>query len=197
MPTNDNCENSITIAWHRPDFKEKLFFLTSGMVMSIPFTLLTESSASQLLLESGLPIFYAQFFSIALIAPVLEEFAKAYPLFYRHGETEKSIVTLGFYAGLGFGLVEFIFFIFYFGAPIVPRASAVLFHAANTSIMAYGIAKKEPWKFYALPVALHLVNNSLALSGTARPHLIASVLLVSYVLAAVLHLKASDKIIKY
>jgi len=44
---------------------------------------------------------------IVILAPFIEELAKVFPLFYRHGETERSLVTLGLLIGLGFGVAEF------------------------------------------------------------------------------------------
>ena len=46
-----------------------------------------------------------------MIAPFIEELAKVFPLFYRHGETERSIVMLGILIGLGFGITEFVLYV--------------------------------------------------------------------------------------
>ena len=149
---------------HEPSVREKLFFLASGMIMSIPFTLFVES-LSAYFLSIRLLGFYATIFSTAIIAPVVEEFAKAYPLFYRHGETEKSLFTLGFLVGLGFGFIEFLLYIFVYAAPIIIRLPALLFHATNTSITAYGISTKRTAQFYLVAVFLHFLNNFSAQFG--------------------------------
>jgi len=149
---------------HRPRLREKLFFLISGIIISIPFTLLVER-LSNYFLSIRLPEFYASMFSAAILVPLVEEFAKAYPLFYRHSETEKSIFTLGFLVGLGFGLAEFLLYIFVYAAPILIRLPAIFFHATNTSITAYGIAKKRTLWFYLVAAFLHFINNFSAQFG--------------------------------
>ena len=101
-------------------------------------------------------------FSTVLFAPFLEEFAKAFPLLYRHGETERSIFTLGLLVGLGFGFVEFLIYVFVFGVPFVFGLAGVVFHGASTSITAYGIATKRAAMFYLIAVGLHFSNNFLA-----------------------------------
>ena len=153
--------NHIIIKPHRPDLKEKLFFLLSGIIVSIPITLLFGTFAQSF--YNGLPAFYATIVSIVIITPFIEEFAKAYPLFYRHGETERSIFILGFLVGLGFGITEFFIYILVIGAPIFERIPGIFFHAATTSIVAYGIAKKQPIFYYLIAVGLHLLNNFSAL----------------------------------
>jgi RsiW-degrading membrane proteinase PrsW (M82 family) len=150
--------------FHRPGLREKLFFLVSGMIMSIPFTLFVER-LSAYFLSIRLLEFYAATFSTAIIAPVVEEFAKAYPLFYRHGETEKSLFTLGFLVGLGFGFIEFLIYIFVYAAPVLIRLPALLFHATNTSITAYGISTRRTARFYLVAVFLHSLNNFSAQLG--------------------------------
>ena len=124
--------------------------------MSIPFASFFEG-------------FYPTAFSAALLivvlAPFIEEIAKVFPLFYRHGETERSIVTLGLLIGLGFGIAEFIEYVFFVGVPPIARVPGIIFHASSATITAYGIAKKNPLPYYLLAVTLHIANNFLALSG--------------------------------
>lgn len=153
-------ENQIVIPVHRPAFREKLFFFISGTVSSIPLTLFVSQFTD--LLVGPLPLLYAVLFSAVIFAPWIEEFAKAFPLFYRHGETERSIFILGFLVGLGFGIFEFFTYVFVLGVPFVFRLPAVFFHAASTSITAYGIATKRPVVFYLISVMLHFSNNFLA-----------------------------------
>ena len=91
--------------------------------------------------------------------------AKVYPLFYRHGETERSYTVLGILIGLGFGISEFVLYVFFMGVPFVTRIPGIIFHTSSASITAYGVAKKNPLPYYLIAVALHLANNFLALTG--------------------------------
>lgn len=151
----------VIIESHPPDLKEKIFFLLSGVIVSIPMTLLFETFAGNL--AAVLPVFIAEAVLIVVFAPIIEEFAKAYPLFYRHGETERSIFVLGFLVGLGFGISEFLVYVFISGVPVLLRLPGILFHAASASIIAYGISKREPIKYYSLAVGLHFSNNFAAI----------------------------------
>ena len=157
-------QDDLIIRPHRPDLKEKLFFLLSGIIVSIPITLLFGTFTRNFL--GVLPSFFASLISIIIFTPFIEEFAKAYPLFYRHGETERSIFILGFLVGLGFGITEFILYVFVLDIPVFVRLPGILFHAASTSIVAYGIAKKQPVRFYLIAVSLHLLNNFSAVIET-------------------------------
>lgn len=151
------------IPLHRPNLREKLFFFTSGIITSVPLTLFVGTFTDSLCV--ALPRFYATLCSVAIFAPFVEEFAKAFPLFYRHGETERSIFTLGLLVGLGFGFSEFLLYVIALGTPIYLRLSGLFFHAASTSIIAYGIAEKQPVRFYLVATALHFTNNFSALIG--------------------------------
>ncbi len=140
---------------HKPNVREKIFFFASGLLVSVPFAL-----------------FFAQFYdflplliSSAIIAPFIEELAKVFPLFYRHGETERSIVLLGVLIGLGFGITELVLYVFVLGVPPVARIPGVVFHASSAAITAYGIAKKFPLPYYLIAVGLHVANNFFALIG--------------------------------
>ena len=157
----NNQEKAVTIVVHRPDIQEKLFFLLSGIITSVPFTLFVGSFTDSICIT--LPMFYAQICSVAVFTPFIEEFAKAFPLFYRHGETTRSIFVLGFIVGLGFGFTEFLLYVFVLGQPIFVRLPAIFFHAATTSITAYGIGTNRIWFFYLIAVGLHFVINISAL----------------------------------
>ena len=150
-------EGEVVIPVHRPATKEKLFFFLSGIISSIPLTLFVSQFADALV--SSLPPVYAVLFASVIFAPFMEEFAKAFPLLYRHGETSRSIFILGLLVGLGFVLVEFLLYVFVLGFPFVYRLPALLFHGASTSITAYGIATKRAPMFYLIAVALHFANN--------------------------------------
>jgi RsiW-degrading membrane proteinase PrsW (M82 family) len=194
---NTQCgPGSITLTLHKPNLREKLFFLFSGMAISVPFTLFA-SFLAQSFIDKNLPEFIAIPLLIAIVAPLLEEFAKAYPLFYRHGETEKSVITLGFLTGLGFGIVEFFLYVFVLGAPILIRLPAAFFHATNTSIVAYGIIKKRTLTFYLIAVVLHFTINFSAFLQFTSYTIPLMAVLISFVLAGILYLKAKEKMIEY
>jgi len=188
-----NADNSIVIPLHKPDFNEYLFFFLSGIVISIPFTVFYESFADQFCFL--LPYLPAELCSVAIIAPFIEEFAKAYPLFYRHGETQRSIFKLGLLTGLGFGITEFFLYIFLYNAPVPIRIPGLIFHAASTSIVAYGIANKNPLPFYIIAVFLHFSNNYLAIIGdiwyVGAPIIVGITVLLSWLL----YLQTSEKIV--
>jgi len=186
-------ENKTIVPLHRPDSKEKLFFFISGIIISVPFALFIERFADSLCVV--LPIFYAILCSTAIFAPLVEEFAKAYPLFYRHGETEKSIFTLGFLVGLGFGISEFFVYVLTLGVPILVRLPGIFFHAASTSITAYGVATKRPARFYLSAVVLHFSNNFFALFGPFWFIGGVAALAITYFLAWRLYRKTSERIV--
>lgn len=146
-----------------PSSREKFFFFISGIMISVPFTLFIGSITDHLCII--MPLFYASVCSTAIFTPLIEEFAKAYPLFYRRCQSERSLFILGFFAGLGFGISEFFVYILVLGAPFLLRLPAIFFHAASTSIVAFGIAKKKPLPFYFIAVFLHFMNNFSALFG--------------------------------
>ena len=153
--------NEFSGSIHRPSLEEKLFFLSSGVITSVPLTLFVGTFTDSLCVV--LPLTYATICSVAIFTPFIEEFAKAYPLFYRHGETERSLFSLGFLVGLGFGITEFLLYVIALGGSIFIRLPGILFHAASTSITAYGIATKRSWVFYLIAVTLHFANNIAAI----------------------------------
>ena len=148
---------------YKLSLREKFFFFISGIIISVPFTFFFSKSADYLCII--MPLLYASICSTAVFTPLIEEFAKAYPLFYRHCETERSLFMVGFFVGLGFGFSEFLVYILLLGAPLLLRLPAILFHAASTSIVAYGIARRNPVPFYLLAVFLHFLNNFSAFFG--------------------------------
>ncbi len=154
-------KNHVKIPLHRPSGNEKMFFLLSGAIVSVPLTLFVDQFLNPLL--TGLSPFDITFITIALFAPFVEEFSKIFPLFYRHGETQRSIFTLALFVGLGFGIVEFITYVATYGPLIIPsRIPGLFFHPASASISAYGVATKRPLPFYLAAVSLHFANNFLA-----------------------------------
>jgi hypothetical protein len=156
----------ITIRLHKPTINEFLFFLLSGAIVSVPITLFIQQFADPFL--AGLSTFSVTLITVTIFAPFIEEFSKVFPLFYRHGETQRSIFQLAIFVGLGFGIVEFITYVAALGPQIIPvRIPGLFFHPASTSITAYGIATKKPAIFYLASVSLHFANNFLAVVGSS------------------------------
>jgi RsiW-degrading membrane proteinase PrsW (M82 family) len=164
-----------------------MFFFISGVVVSVPMAVF---------FESLIPLVPA-IVSVAVLAPFIEELAKVFPLFYRHAETERSIVTLGLLMGLGFGISELVEYVVLLHVPVVVRIPAVIFHVSSASITAFGIAKKNPLPYYLISVTLHAVNNFFANENVALgvfPELF--VVIIAILLASNFYQKASqDKIV--
>lgn len=154
----DKPERTCVIPIHKPGIKEKVFFLLSGLLVSVPFTLFISQ------FYPNFPGIWSIVLSSIIFAPFIEELAKAYPLFYRHGETERSIVTLGILVGIGFGITELVLYVTLAGATIVERLPGVIFHASSVGITAYGVSKKKPLPYYLLAVLLHSLNNLVAIT---------------------------------
>ena len=135
------------------------------MVVSVPTAGFFESNILSLMLSSlGLSRGLADLVLVVALAPFIEEFAKAIPLAYRHGETQRSLMTMGFLVGLGFGIIEFIEYVFVGDVFFVYRIPGVFFHAVSTSIVGHGIAEKKPLRFYLIAVGLHALNNIIAVT---------------------------------
>ena len=149
-------QRQCVIPIHKPSQRELIFFFATGILVSIPFATFYESLY---------PAAFSSALLVAVLAPFIEELAKVFPLFYRHGETERSLVTLGLLLGLGFGIVEFVEYIVIGHAPIVASIPHIIFHASSATITAYGIAKKNPVPYFLLAVGLHVVNNFFALAS--------------------------------
>jgi len=176
---------------HRLDLREKLFFFLSGIIISIPLTVFVQSSATSLFApEAG-----SRIVQVVILAPFIEEFAKAYPLFYRHGETQRSIFSLGFLVGLGFGVSEFLLYVIPFGVSPLVRLPGIIFHAASASIIAYGIATKRTIIFYAIAVFLHFLNNFSATLGAFWLVGGTAAFATTYALSAYLYSKTSERFI--
>jgi RsiW-degrading membrane proteinase PrsW (M82 family) len=187
-------EQKAVIPVHKPDIKEKAFFFISGILVSVPFTLFFSGFTDAFCVN--LPLFYDRVCSVVIFAPFIEEFAKVFPLFYRHGETERSIVTLAILAGLGFGVTELALYVFTSDASLISRIPAVIFHASSAGITAYGIAKKKPLIFYLVAVSLHLANNLIALlafSLAVIPGI--AVVVIAYFLSWRLYTRTSENVV--
>jgi RsiW-degrading membrane proteinase PrsW (M82 family) len=156
-------KDKVVIQLHKPDASEMMFFFLCGVVISVPLTLFIYQYSDTLLV--GLNPFIAALIAQTFFAPFTEEFAKAYPLFYRHGETERSIFNLALLVGLGFAIVELVTYVSALGAPITDRLPGLFFHPASTSITAYGIATKRPLPYYLAAVSLHFSYNYLVLTN--------------------------------
>jgi len=186
----------VVLSVHKPDLKEKIFFLLAGLLVSVPFTIFFSDFSNSLC--DFMPILFAQLCSVVLLAPFIEEFAKVFPLLYRHGENERSLMTLGVLTGLGFGITEFILYTFVLGAPLFSRLPGLIFHSASAGITTYGIIKNQPFRFYIFSVTLHSINNVVSIFSTSLPILIPIAiinLVLSYYSFWHFYNKTSEKII--
>ena len=163
-------------------FNESLFFLISGIVIGVPVALFFEVYASRLFSFVGLAV---------LIAPFVEEFAKSNALFYRHDEPSRHLMSIGFIAGFGFGLAEFLGYVAA-GVPVIYRLPGVLFHPASTSIIGYGVGKHMAWPFFLLAVFLHALSNMFAVYSSNIFWVLGGqmiVLIVSYAVVSYMYSK--------
>jgi len=180
---------------HRPGLREKLFFFASGIIVSIPMAVFYEASPSFLgNYFPKLQTIQAEILLTVILAPLVEEFAKAYPLFYRHGESQRSLFTLGFLVGLGFGVTEFFEYVVLLMVSPLVRLPAIFFHAALTSIIAYGIATKRSALFYSIAFILHSSINLIAVFELPLL-LYAATLATAFLLCWSLYTRTSEKMI--
>jgi RsiW-degrading membrane proteinase PrsW (M82 family) len=187
--------NHVTIRLHRPSPSELLFFVLSGAIVSVPLTLFVESFADPLLV--GFSAVDVTVITIILFAPFVEEFAKVFPLFYRHGETQRSIFNLALCVGVGFGIVEFLTYVVTYGSEIIPgRIPGLFFHPASASITAYGIATKRPIPYYLAAVVLHFSNNFLAVAGSTVVPSTVIVLAITLFASWQLHDRTKEKFVE-
>jgi len=184
-------KEEVTIHLHRPNLNELMFFLLSGAILSVPLTLFISQYASTLI--GGFSVFAATLISVAVFAPVIEEFSKVFPLLYRHGETQRSIFHLALMVGLGFGIVEFLTYVAIGVNPII-RIPGLLFHPASTAIAAYGVAIKNPVPYYLAAVVLHFSNNTFAILMPEVPATFL-ILIIALYSAWKLHSKTEEKFI--
>ena len=186
-------DGKVTIHLHKPDASEMIFFFLCGVVISVPLTLFIYQYTGALLV--GLNPFTIALMSQVLIAPFIEEFSKAYPIFYRHGETQRSLFKLAVLVGLGFGLVEMLTYVTVLGVNLGYRVPGLFFHPASTSLTAYGISVKQPFPYYIMAVFLHLANNYFALTSPVA--LLPSIIIVTITVFASwqLYNKTKEKIV--
>lgn len=177
-------QRQCVIPLHRPNWKEYTFFFISGILVSVPMALFFSQAYP----------FVPVIISVAVFAPFVEEFAKVFPLFYRHGETERSYVKLGVLIGLGFGISEFFLYVVFLHVPPIVRIPGVIFHASSAAVTAYGIAKKNPLPYYLISVALHATNNFFAVASVPAGLFAELLALITvYLLAWHFYHKASDE----
>jgi len=173
-------QSHVRIPLHKPSAWEMLFFFISGAIISVPFAYVFENILPSSI-PASIPYPYDAVLAIGIIAPLVEEFGKGYPLFYRHGETKKSLMNLGFLVGLGFGLIELLEYVLLLNIPVLVRLPGLIFHAFTTSILAHGIANKKPLTFYALAVLLHFTWNMGAIFDSTGLLSITAFLLAGYI----------------
>lgn len=179
----------ITIKPHKLGWRERIFFLISGIIVSIPITLFLSALSQSF--YSFLPVIYTQVISIVILAPIIEEFSKAYPLFYRYSLSERSLFILGLLVGLGFGITEFIIYVLFYGAPFYVRLPGLFFHAASTSLVAYGIARNKAMLYYLLAVFLHFGANLSAVIDQVIPVLV--ITFFTYFLSWITYRKTTER----
>jgi hypothetical protein len=131
---------------------ERAFIFLSGIVVGVPVALFFESVSH---------LYFTSLGVTTIIAPLVEEFAKADPLFFRYEKPAKSLIRLGLLSGLGFGLAEFFVYV-HLGVPFVLKIPAIGFHAAGTGIIGYGVSRGRTLRYYLLSVSLHFLNNFFA-----------------------------------
>jgi RsiW-degrading membrane proteinase PrsW (M82 family) len=146
---------------HRPRNREIVFFFFCGVIMSISITFFISALLAAPLV--GLPALLAEIIFVAVFPGFIEEFSKIFPLYYRHGETQRSILNLAIMVGLGFAIVELLEYVLFFDASIIVRIPGLFFHPATTAISAYGIVTRRPIPFYLLAAALHFSTNFLGI----------------------------------
>jgi len=185
---NQNDKSYIYIKPHKLGLEEKLFFLISGIIVSIPITIFFGLFSERI--YADIPLIYAPFVSLVLITPFIEEFAKAYPLFYRYSLSERSLYILGLLVGFGFGITELLIYTLALGVPFYARVPGLFFHAANTSLVAYGIAKKKALIFFLLAVFLHAIYNFFAIFDVLI--LIFIVSLATYLISFLAYLRTTE-----
>ena len=186
-------QGECVIRLHKPDASEFMFFLLCGVITSVPLTLFFAQFANSFL--SGFDVVFATLLSTAVFAPFIEEFSKAFPLFYRHGETERSILNLALFVGLGFGVVELLTYVLLIGVNPISRLPGIFFHPASTAITAYGIATKRPLPFYLVAVTLHFTNNYLALTNPFSIQFSSIIVAVTVFISWRLHSRTREKFI--
>jgi RsiW-degrading membrane proteinase PrsW (M82 family) len=172
---------------HKPTFKEFAFFFSSGVLVSIPFTMFFANIYN----------FLPEALVIIVLAPFIEELGKVFPLFYRHGETERSYIILGLLIGLGFGISEFVLYVAVYDVPFYARIPGIIFHASSAAITAYGIAKKKPLQYFLIAISLHVGNNYFAVSNSVFSLIGQVLILVTVYLLAYryYHLASKEKMV--
>ncbi len=186
---------SVTIPLHKPGLMEMTSYLVQGLVVSVAISYFVETFAKDYV-ATVIPGALGYIILVAGVAPLIEEFMKVFPLMNRHAETERSIIKLGFLSGLGFGIAEFIVYVGFLNAPIAVRFPEMFFHAAITSVVAYGVAKHQFMKFYLLAVLLHFFNNILTFFGNLWLIGGVAVIVASYYLAWDSYSKSSDSFLE-
>jgi len=182
-------DDLIYIKPHKLGLEEKVFFLISGVIVSIPITIFFGLFSQSI--YTHIPLIYAPFLSLVLITPFVEEFAKAYPLFYRYSVSERSLFILALLVGFGFGLTELLTYTLVLGVPFYARVPGLFFHAASTSLVAYGIAKKKALMFFLLAVFLHSVYNLFAIFDAIT--MVFIVTLTTYLISLLAYLRTTGR----
>ena len=87
-------EQKATIPVHKPDIKEKIFFLGAGLLMSLPFTLFFSDLSNTLCV--ALPLPFAQVCAIVIFTPFIQEVAKVFHFFIVMEKLKDPLWTWGY-----------------------------------------------------------------------------------------------------
>jgi len=86
-------------------------------------------------------------------------------LFRRRAESPETLILFGFLIGLGFGVSEFLIYVFLAKVPVLVRLPGLFFHGASTAIATMGLVKNNISKYYLIAVILHSIVNLFAELG--------------------------------
>jgi hypothetical protein len=90
--------SSTGIPLRRESAAERAFIFLSGIIVGMPVALFFESVSHLHFTALGVA---------TIVALLVEEFAKADPLFFRYERSGKSLMRFGLLSGFGFGIAEF------------------------------------------------------------------------------------------
>lgn len=135
-----------------------------GLIGSVFLTVIFENIARGFLVD----LFrneLAGFILLVIVAPIVEEYFKIYPLFRRRAESPETLIIFGFLIGLGFGVSEFLIYVLLAKVPVLVRLPGLFFHGASAAIATMGLVKNNLAKYYLIAVILHAAVNFFAELG--------------------------------
>jgi len=93
--------------------------------------------------------------------------------------------------GLGFGITEFFIYVFIYEVSFLIRLPGLFFHAASTSLVAFGIIRNQPIRYYFLAVFMHLAANLMAIFDQMIPVMV--VTFFTYFLSWIFYMKTTER----